>query len=167
MAKSGVKQIGSCSSAYHEEGDVSFKDYVVRDEIIFPDSLKIIGVSVFWSAMLPEVKFSSALSVVGATSFFHARICKLILSSDIKPTYGFYYSNQQKAYFTDVPGQGAVEITESELLERYLCFGGRQFKYACIDMLAVPDGYESKRLLFESDIRKVIKYKEYDARSLE
>ena len=56
---------------------------------------------------------------------------------------------------------------ESELLERYLCFGGRQFKYACIDMLAVPDGYESKQLLFESDIRKVIKYKEYDARSLE
>lgn len=164
---SGVRQIGSCTSGYREKGDISFEDYVVRDEIVFPESLKIIGAAVFESAMLPEVRFSSALNVIGAASFFDCRICRLILSSDIKPTYGFYYSNQQKAYFTDVPGQGAVEITESELLERYLCFGGRQFKYACIDMLAVPDGYESKQLLFESDIRKVIKYKEYDARSLE
>ena len=155
---SGVKQIGSCSSAYHEEGDVSFKDYVVRDEIVFPESLKIIGAAVFESAMLPEVRFSSALNVIGAASFFDCRICRLILSSDIKPIYGYYYSDQAHPYFKDIPGQGAVEITENELLEQYLCFGGRQFKYAHIDTLMVPDGYEYMSLLSESDIGKLIKY---------
>ena len=155
---SGVRQIGSCTSVYREKGDISFEDYVVRDEIVFPESLKIIGAAVFESAMLPEVRFSSALNVIGAASFFDCRICRLILSSDIKPIYGYYYSDQAHPYFKDIPGQGAVEITENELLEQYLCFGGRQFKYAHIDTLMVPDGYEYMSLLSESDIGKLIKY---------
>ena len=71
---------------------------------------------------------------------------------------GYYYSDQAHPYFKDIPGQGAVEITENELLEQYLCFGGRQFKYAHIDTLMVPDGYEYMSLLSESDIGKLIKY---------
>ena len=155
---SGVKQIGSCSSVYREKGDISFENYVVRDKITFPASLKTIGAAVFWGAMLPEVELPSALSVIGAASFFDAKICKLILPPDIKPIYGIYYSSQTHPYFKDVPGQGAVEITETELLEQYLCFGGRQFKYACIDTLIVPDQYKYMSLLSESDIRKLIKY---------
>ena len=164
---SGVKQLGSCSSACRKMGDISFEHYVVRDEIVLPDSLKIIGAAVFQGAMLPEVKFSSSLSVIGAVSFFHAGISRLIFCSDIKPIYGIYYSSHEHPYFKDVPGQGAVEIPENELLEQHLCFGGRQFKYACIDTLIIPDGYACMSLLSESNIRKLIKYKEYDTQSLE
>lgn len=163
----GVKQIGSCSSdSIKAESAALFKGYVVRDEIVFPESLKRIGGHVFWNAVLPEVRFSSALDVIGMCSFFHASICKLILSSDIKPVYeyGCYYSDKKKEfYFKDVPGQGAVEITESEVLEQFLCYGGRQFKYARIDTLVVPDGYRGVlSLLTESNVRKVVKYREYD-----
>ena len=159
---SGVRQIGSCS-IHFEEGGISFEKYVVRDEIVFPETLKIIGNNIFQNTMLPEVRFTSALNCIGSYSFFCAMIRKLVLSSDIKPVYRYFYSDSVYPYFIGDPTQGCIEITKEELLETHLCLGGRQFKNACIDTLVLPNKCEDAVLLLtESYIRKAIRYQEYD-----